>query len=118
MQSSTATVQLERHEPTIEEVAETFVSRLMDGQPIALEIIHQATVRHLVQTQSLSLQRAQIEAAKAVAVMNARATKARFDVSQSTNTCIFIKDEDGQTHAITVPEALALCKGQDHNPTT
>ena len=118
MQSSTAAAQLERQEPTTQEVAETFVGRMMDGQPFALEIIHQVTVRHLVQTQSLPYDRAKIEAAKAVCAMNARATNARFDVTQSTNTCIFIKDEDGETHAIPISDALTLCKGQDHNPTT
>lgn len=117
MQSAQAT-QPNPSELTIQETAETFVGRLMDEKPIGLNTLHTLTMSHLVQRLSLPYERAKWEAAKAVGAMNARATNARFDVTKSTNTCIFIKDESGRTHAITVPEALALCKVQDHIPTT
>ena len=117
MQSSTAIVSRERQELTIQEIAETFVGRMMDRAPVGLDVIHQATVRHLVQTKYITLDRAKVEAAKAVGAMNARATSARFDTEHCTTTCIFITHE-GETHAMTIVEALALCKSQSWAPTS
>ena len=117
MQSSATPAPRDRQELTVQEIAETFVGRMMDGAPVGLDVIHQATVRHLVQTKYITLARAKVEAAKAVGAMNARATSARFDTEHCTTTCIFITHE-GETHAMTIVEALALCKSQSWAPTS
>ena len=90
---------------TVEEAAELFASKMMDGEPVPLNQIHTATVRHLVHTRGTTLSHAQEEAAKAICNLNARATPSRIDISKSTSTCIFIRHE-GELRALSINEAI------------